>query len=193
MGWDMSLQLKMGQVRKARQRKEAPNPAANYFRTADGQWFCVMSRVADDWKDVLAAADQAHLVEDPRFATRQDRTTHGAVLVEALDAGFGRLTLAEVATRLTASDLIWAPLQTPADVARDPYAKAAGCFVEVQDASGERFLAPASPARFHGANDAPTRSAPLLGQHTREILREIGYSDEQIETLLEIGIAIQNA
>jgi crotonobetainyl-CoA:carnitine CoA-transferase CaiB-like acyl-CoA transferase len=191
MGWDMSIQLKTGQLNTARQRKDALAPTSNYFRTADDRWFCVLPRAADDWKAVLTAADQAHLIDDPRFATRQSRTDNGRALVEALDAGFAKLTLAEVAARLTASDAIWAPLQKPADIARDPYAHAAGCFVEVEDASGERFLAPASPARFPGADDGPKRPAPLLGQHTREILREAGYPDEQIETLLETGIAVQ--
>jgi crotonobetainyl-CoA:carnitine CoA-transferase CaiB-like acyl-CoA transferase len=80
-------------------------------------------------------------------------------------------------------------VQTPAEIVEDPFAQAAGCFVEVEDADGLRYRAPAAPARFPGADDGPKRPAPKLGQHTREVLAEAGYGAEAIEALLASGAA----
>ena len=108
-------------------------------------------------------------------------------MVEALDEGFAQLTLDEVGPRLTAADMVWGPLNYPRDTAEDPLAIAAGCFVEVTDADGVTFRQPASPARFPGADDGPKRPAPKLGQHTREVLAQAGYSKAEIETLIAEG------
>jgi crotonobetainyl-CoA:carnitine CoA-transferase CaiB-like acyl-CoA transferase len=99
------------------------------------------------------------------------------------------MTRDEMASRLTDHDLIWAPLQSLAELADDPQAHAAGCFVEVEDRLGERYLAPMSPARFPGAAHGPARPAPHLGGHTREVLAEAGYASEAIEALIEKGAA----
>lgn len=191
LGWDMALQLRYDAVPPARSRREPANPPANYYRTADGRWLLVLSRGRDDWKGIVAAAGRADLVEDPRFATPALRSGNGAELTAILDEAFGALSLAEAARRLTDVDAMWAPLQTPAEVADDPQAIAAGCFVEVEDRLGARYRSPAGPARFPGdAQDRPALApAPGLGQHTREVLLEAGYDDEQIERLLASGAA----
>ena len=189
-GWDMAIQLKWGKLASPRGRKDQLNPLNNYFPASDGRWFCTMTRHgADDWSVIANAAGLPGLLDDPRFATAKARGQNGEALVVALDEGFRTLTLAEAGARLTAGDVIWAPLQAPRDVVEDPYALAAGCFVDVEDASGARFRAPASPARFPGADDGPRAPAPLLGQHTREVLSETGYSAEEIEQLFADGAA----
>jgi crotonobetainyl-CoA:carnitine CoA-transferase CaiB-like acyl-CoA transferase len=188
IGWQMSIQLKWGKLAGARPRKAAFNPLSNYFRTSDGRWLCILTRHgADDWTAIATAAGRADLLADPRFTTASLRAKNVEALVEALDDGFCLLTLEEAGERLAAADVIWAPLQAPRHVVEDPFAQAAGCFVEVEDADGRPFTAPASPARFPGARDGPTRPAPRLGQHTREILAEAGYQAAEIETLFADG------
>jgi len=189
-GWNTSIQLKYGKLGASRPRKEAFDPLSNYWPTADGRWFVTVTRHGfDDLGHISAAAGRSELAADERFATARDRARNAAALVEALDEGFQALTLDEAGARLTASDVVWAPLQAPRDVVTDPYAHAAGCFIEVEDASGERFMAPASPARFHGAVDRTQRPAPRLGQHTREVLAEAGYAAAEIDALFSDGVA----
>jgi crotonobetainyl-CoA:carnitine CoA-transferase CaiB-like acyl-CoA transferase len=190
-GWNTSIQLKYGKLAASRPRRELFNPLSNYWPTADGHWVVTVTRHgSDDWAGITAAAGRPELMEDPRFATARDRTKNVGELVEALDDGFRALPLSEVGARLTAGDVIWSPMQTPAQVAEDPFAKAAGCFVEVEDGLGARFLAPASPARFPGNDPMPRRPAPGLGQHTREVLTEAGYSDSEIDALIADGAAV---
>jgi crotonobetainyl-CoA:carnitine CoA-transferase CaiB-like acyl-CoA transferase len=72
----------------------------------------------------------------------------------------------------------------PADVVKDPQAIAAGAIVEVPEQGGnETYLAPASPIRFPGANDGPKGPAPALGEHTLAVLKDLGYSDADLEKL----------
>jgi crotonobetainyl-CoA:carnitine CoA-transferase CaiB-like acyl-CoA transferase len=190
IGWDLAIQLKWGEHNRARQRSETQSPVANYFKTADDHWVSVSVRAPRDWPAIAAAAGHPELVEDARFATPLDRVGNAQLLLGILDKAFGAMTLKEAAAVLTKADVIWAPLQSLAQVVDDPYAKAAGCFVEVEDALGDRYLAPASPARFPGAEHGPTRPAPPLGAHTAEILKEAGYSRAEIDGLVASGAAV---
>src|ERR1019366_595353 len=126
IGWDLAIQLKWGEHNRARQRSETQSPVANYFKTADDHWVSVSVRAPRDWPAIAAAAGHPELVEDARFATPLDRAGNAQLLLGILDKAFGAMTLQEAAAVLTKADVIWAPLQSLAQVVDDPYAKAAG-------------------------------------------------------------------
>jgi crotonobetainyl-CoA:carnitine CoA-transferase CaiB-like acyl-CoA transferase len=79
------------------------------------------------------------------------------------------------------------------DVAVDPQALAAECFVDTPDNFGGAFKAAASPIRFPGLSTAPRGPAPWLGQHTREVLLEAGYAPEAVDALLQSGAVAQGS
>ena len=95
----------------------------------------------------------------------------------------------EIARRLDAADLVWSAVQTPAEVAADPQAAAAGAFIDVEDGQGGTFRSPAAPARFPGADATVRPRAPKLGEHTREVLAELGYGETAIDAMLVAGAA----
>ena len=190
IGWDLAIQLKWGEHNRAKPRSTTQSAVSNYFMTWDGHWVSVSVRAPRDWPAIAEAAKHPELVEDERFSTPMNRMANARTLMAILDEAFGGMDLKEAAARLTKADVIWAPLQSLAQVAEDPYAKAAGCFVEVEDALGDRFLAPSSPARFPGAVHGPTRPAPPLAAHTREILVEAGYSGREIDAMAASGAAV---
>ena len=110
-------------------------------------------------------------------------------LVAELDDAFGGLDFEDIARRLDEVDLVWAPVQTPAQVAADPQVAAAGALIDVEDGQGGTYRSPAAPARFPGADATVRPAAPGLGQHTREVLAEIGYAPAEIEAMLASGSA----
>ncbi len=145
---------------------------------------CLMpSNSRTDWPKIAAAADRQDLIEDERFATAQARQANVEAVVTALDEGFAQLSFDEVARRLTAADVVWSPVQSAREVAVDPQAHAAGCFVEAIDAQGGRFPAPATPVRFSDFDSGPKGKAPDIGEHTAAVLAEIGFAPEPIDAM----------
>jgi len=184
IGSDMAIQLRLGRLASTRGRREAVQPLANFFKTRDGRWICLLPRQGStDWPRIAAAAGRPDWVDDPRFATAKARRDNAPALIDLLDAAFGAMDYAEAAAALDAGDLTWAPYQTPRELVEDPQAEAAGCFVDTPDGHGGAFRAPAGPARFPGAEDGPRGPAPRLGEHTAAVLRELGYDAAAIAAM----------
>ncbi|MEO0817286.1 MAG: CaiB/BaiF CoA-transferase family protein [Pseudomonadota bacterium] len=187
LGSDMAIQLFFGRIGSTKSREEQIQPLMNFFKTKDDAWLCIVSRQGDvDWAPICRAVDREDLIEDARFTTAKARRANSAELVTLLDAGFAKYTKDEMARRLDDNVLAWAPVQTLAEVAADPQAEAAGAFVDTPSAKGDgsTFKAPASPIRFPGADDGPKGPSPTIGQHSREVLEQIGYSADEIEAAI---------
>ena len=187
IGSDVAVQLAYGKLASTKSRHEVINPVSNFFRTKDGRWICLVPRQGEgDVGAVCRAAGRPDLLEDERFS-RRNRRANAAAFVDALDAAFGALTLEEAAARLDEEDVPWAPMQTPAEVVRDPQAEAAGCLTDVPDGRGGSFRAPASPARFNGVDRAPADRPPELGAHTDAVLAEAGLAPDAVAALRSSG------
>lgn len=188
IGSDMAIQLRFGKLASTRGRRESVQPLANFYKTADGRWICLLPRQGSvDWPRIAAAAGRPELVEDPRFVSAKARREHGQALVDILDEAFGAMSYETAAAALDAGDITWAPYQTPRELADDVQAEAAGCFVDTPDGAGGTFKAPAAPARFPGADDGPRGPAPKLGADTAAVFRELGWSDDQISALTSVS------
>ena len=181
---DMAIYLRLGRIASNRPRKETIAPLVNFFKSAEGRWICLMPRDnRTDWPKIAATAGREDLIDHPDYATDGLRRKHVAALVTELDAAFAQLPFDVITQRLTDHDVVWAGVQTAAEVAEDPQAEAAGCFVDMPDRAGGSFRAPASPVRFPGA-DLPIRGpAPMIGEHTDDVLREVGFSDADIAAM----------
>jgi crotonobetainyl-CoA:carnitine CoA-transferase CaiB-like acyl-CoA transferase len=103
--------------------------------------------------------------------------------VAEFDKAFAALPFDEIARRLDEADLVWSPVQTPAQVAADPQVMASGAIVQVEDGQGGTYPSPAAPARFPGADATVRPRSPHLGEHTRQVLAEIGYSTDEIDAM----------
>jgi crotonobetainyl-CoA:carnitine CoA-transferase CaiB-like acyl-CoA transferase len=189
-GSDLAIQHSYGRTASNRPRRDAPNPLINYFKTKDEHWISLLTRQGEkDWPPLCRVLKLDALIEDERFARAKARRANGGELVDALDGAFSAVTLAEIAPRLDAEEMIWAPVLTAAEAIVDPQAIAAGAIVQTPQHEGPPLNAPGAPIRFPGANDGPKGPAPKVGEHTRAVLAQLGYSETEIDALFESGAA----
>ena len=182
---DLAIQLFFGRIASTRPRAEAYNPLTNFFRTKDDHWICIVARAGKaDLPRMARAFDLPWIETDPRFQDGKSRRDNAGEITAMFDAAFAKFTKAEIAERMTAEEIAWAPAQTLADVAEDPQVHAAGGIVQTPGKDGVgSFASPAAPARFHGVDDGPKGPGPALGEHTRQVLEGLGYSVGEIEAL----------
>jgi len=191
IGWDLSLQLRYGDVTTAQPKKDRMVAFSGFFHTADDRWFTVVVKSPDDYPNVMRAIGKAGMLDDPRYRPPYTDIEHVRTVRAVLDAAFGAMTLEEAGALLNAADIAWAPMETLMELEMNPQAHEAGCFVEVEDGWGGRFYNPAFPVRFPGLEVGPQGPAPKLGQHTREVLLELGYDAPTVEAMLAAGAALQ--
>ena len=161
MGAELSLAANGGSPRPVADRADCPTPLFNVYRAGDGRWFVLVGVEADrHLPAVLAAVGRADLLEDERFATARAVTRNRRAFIELLDACFASRPLAEWAGIFADHDVWWGPVQTPADVAADAQAVAAGGWVQLAGGAGRSVDA---PIRFDGIDRTVVADAPDLG------------------------------
>lgn len=186
MGSDFAIQLFFGRIGSTKSRHEQIQPLMNFFKTKDESWICIVSRQGNvDWAPLCRVMDRPELIDDERYTTGKSRRANAAQLVTLMDEAFGRFTKTEIAERLDAEAIAWAPVQTLAEVAKDPQVAAAGGITQVPSASGDgtSFASPASPVRFPGVDDGPKGPSPHMGEHSRDVLAALGYESDKIDAL----------
>jgi crotonobetainyl-CoA:carnitine CoA-transferase CaiB-like acyl-CoA transferase len=114
------------------------------------------------------------------------RFENRAECVRVLDAIFAERTLAEWRAQLADAEGVWAPMQSARELPDDPQAIANGYMPEVDRGDGTRFTLVASPVQFDG-DTPPLRPAPDLGQHTEEVLLDLGLSWDDLAAAKEAG------
>lgn len=176
MGWDIGIQLRFDKLQETLPREEAQNPMINCYETGDGSWFWLLGLEAQrHWRPLLTAIDRLDLVDDERFADSRGRRKHAVELVELLDATFATAPRDAWTTKFDAHDVWWAPVNTIAEVVADEQAIATGAFVDVPAEEGAAaHRAVMTPVDFSGADVRPRAGVPGLGQHTDDVLREVG-------------------
>jgi crotonobetainyl-CoA:carnitine CoA-transferase CaiB-like acyl-CoA transferase len=185
VGWDLGIRMRFGKMAPTTPRTEMMNPMVNCYQAADGRWFWLLGVESERlWAKLVVALDRPDLAEDERFATARGRRHHAAECIAELDAEFAGRTRDEWIDRFDRHDVWWAPANTPSDVLEDPQAEAAGAFVDVPAGSGSpAHRAVATPVSFSSRAAAGVQPPPALGEHTAEVLREVGYDDAALEGL----------
>jgi crotonobetainyl-CoA:carnitine CoA-transferase CaiB-like acyl-CoA transferase len=175
VGFDVNVALMWGRALDYARREAARNPSLNNYTAGDGRRFWLVGLEGDrHWPPLARAVGHPEWIDDPRFATARDRAGNARELVAALDETFATKPLAEWAEVFaTEPDLFWAPVNTIDDLLADEQFHASGGLVGVPDGVGETTML-ATPADFHGTPWKPRAMAPELGEHTDEVLRELG-------------------
>ncbi len=185
IGFDLNMVLGWGLHAAIGQRHTTPSPTTNNYTAGDGKRFWVVGLELDrHWPPLARAAGHPEWIADARFATAADRAANWAELLPLLDAAFAEHPMAHWEARFAEEpDMFWAPVNDPYDVVNDPQIRPAGGIVEVPDGAGTTSMI-ATPADFAGTPWSPRGMAPALGEHTEEVLRELGRSDAEIAAIV---------
>jgi len=172
-------------------RTQAPNPLMNAYRTRDDRWLQLAMPQADlSWHDFCQAIERPELENDSRFGSIETRAEHCEELVRILNEIFVTRTVEEWEKKLGESNCIYGRVQTPDEVLADPQALANNFFAEIEHPEVGQTKLVTTPIKFH-QNPASVRTvSPEVGQHTEEILLEIGYSWDDISRLKDQGVVL---
>lgn len=159
---------------------QAPNPVVNRYKTRDGRWVQLVFLQADRfWRGFCERIGRPELGDDERFTPLANLVTNSDAATAHLRQIFAERDLEEWRKILADEPGVWAPIATPAEVLDDPQAAANGYLMNVTDAKGEVYRTVTAPILFDETPAAPSRS-PGHGEHTEEILQELGMNWDDI-------------
>ena len=154
------------------------------FATKDGQ---LMILAGNDgiFRRLCEALDMPELASDPRFASNPSRVDHRDELTPILAARIGEFTTSDLRALLEAHRVPCSPIHDAAQVLNDPQVRAIGTFPPTPHPRIPDYREAAFPLHFDGKRPEVRHPAPLAGEHTTQILTELQYGREEIDTLVE--------
>jgi crotonobetainyl-CoA:carnitine CoA-transferase CaiB-like acyl-CoA transferase len=156
------------------------------FPTKDG-WINVGGANQSNWERIVKVIGRPELAQDPRFLTNGDRMKNLAALTPLIAQPLKARPSAEWIREFEAAGVPVGPVNKIGDMLADEQVRARDMVVEVDHARAGRVKALGHPIKFSDTRGEVKRAAPLLGQHTREVLGELGYSAARIDELVGEG------
>ena len=154
------------------------------FKTSDGELVFVGVVTDTQWKVFCEAFGLAGLFADPALATNPQRVEARPRILPIVTDIFGRMTKQELMDKCEALGLPFAPIAKPEDLFEDPHLNASGGLTPVTLLNGRKTKVPVLPIEMDGARFGTRLDVPRIGEHTRELLAELGCSAEAIEQLI---------
>ncbi|MGE3143386.1 MAG: CaiB/BaiF CoA transferase family protein [Hyphomonadaceae bacterium] len=167
-------------------RTQVDRALVNSYRCRDGRWLFLMILDEPRVPRLLEAIGRADLGHDPRFSTPDARLQNNQALIAELDREFAKRDLKDWTAALTAAGVTFDPVATLDDLADDAQIQAIQGLTPFVDKPD--ILTINTPFEVRGVKKSGPRLPPELGQHTAEVLREVGFSAEEIERLAEEGV-----
>ena len=159
------------------------------FQTTDG-WITLGAANQKSWLRMLDVLDAPEIADDPRFAENSDRMTFLKELEDLLGAIFAKHSTEDWLARLDAAGVPAGPVLNVNEMHKDPQTVARDMVVEVDHAQVGPVKTLGIPVKFSETPGQVTSSAPVYGQHTREVLSEYGFDEGEIDTLVSAGAVV---
>jgi crotonobetainyl-CoA:carnitine CoA-transferase CaiB-like acyl-CoA transferase len=161
-------------------------PHRKPYATRDG-FISVIALTDAHWEKLFAAMGRSALIEDPRFCSIAARSAHVDALYSTLTQGMTQRTTAEWLAILREADIPCGAANTLQDLMSNDYLQETGFFKQMQHPVDGKVVLPAFAAEFSATPPSVRCLWPTLGQHTHEVLREAGFSAEEIAAITDAG------
>jgi len=188
--WQSAITLATGEPPGPMGSAHPLNAPYQAFATADG-WINVGAANQTNWERFTALIDAPRLAADPRFADNAARMTHRDVLAEAIETVLRTRTTEDWLAVFERGGLPAGPVLTMDQMHRDPQTIARQMVPTVEHAKAGRMQTIGLPVKLSETPGGVRGAAPLLGQHTREVLDEFGFTDAEMAQLIGEGAAMQ--
>jgi crotonobetainyl-CoA:carnitine CoA-transferase CaiB-like acyl-CoA transferase len=180
--WQSAIALATGVAPRAMGSAHPLNAPYQAFEASDG-WIVVGGANKRNWARTLEALDATELASDPRFISGSDRMAHLKELEAELAKRFRTRTAAHWLSVLEEKGVPCGPVYDMLQALADPQTKAREMVVEVDHSTLGRVRTIGLPVKFSGTPGKVRRGAPLYGEHTRAVLTEYGFGDDEIAAL----------
>ena len=178
---------------RLRQEKGWLNPFSSVYGTSDGRFviFAIIDPVKE-WKNLCVALDRRDWITDERFGNLRSMMKNRRELKAMMEDIIRELTLNELVSRLDEHDLTFGVVQQGPEVVADPQLIANEIIVPTGSDDPLYQWTVASPIKLKEAQKKPPTRAPEIGQHSSEVLAELGYAEDEIGQLIAQGIVRQS-
>jgi crotonobetainyl-CoA:carnitine CoA-transferase CaiB-like acyl-CoA transferase len=167
-------------------RKNPANPALNVYRAADGTWF-VLIVTPEKLQAVAEAIGRSDLLTDPRFSDSAALAANRPALAAILDEVFAARPMQHWYELFSRVHVTFGAVREPQDVINDPQLRLNEIIVPLQGAGGKLTSTISSPIQVRGVAKVTAKRAPEIGEHTEELLTQLGFSAAEIDALRASG------
>lgn len=154
------------------------------FQTSDG-WINVGAANQSNWLRFLGVIGAPELNDDARFASNAERIRNLPALVDILNGYLSKETTETWLDRMEKAALPAGPVNDILQMHADPQARARDMIVELDHPTAGKVETLGHPVKFSRTPGSVERASPLLGEHTREVLRELGFDSSEIDALIK--------
>jgi crotonobetainyl-CoA:carnitine CoA-transferase CaiB-like acyl-CoA transferase len=159
-------------------------PDRRPYQTADG-YICALIYNDKQWKGFFEIIGRPEMLSDPRFSSQEVRSKNYNTAYALVAEELKKRPTAEWLAALERADIPVQRMNSLDDIVADPHLAAIGYLRAVEHPTEGRIKALAVPSEWSESPPEYRRHAPRLGEHTREVLKEVGYSDASIDRLIE--------
>jgi len=185
--WQSAISFATGEPSEPMGSAHPLNAPYQSIATKDG-WINVGAANQRNWLGMLNVINALHLADDQRFKNNPDRMANRTELIQELETEFKKDTTDNWVQRLNDAGIPAGPILDIVQMHKDEQAVAREMITTVEHPVAGTVNTIGTPVKFHGTPGGVKRAAPVLGQHGAEILHEVGYSQETIDTLADNGV-----
>jgi crotonobetainyl-CoA:carnitine CoA-transferase CaiB-like acyl-CoA transferase len=171
-------------------RRSTPNPLVGSYRTSDDRFITLMMLQSDRfWPEFCTCVGRPDLIDDPRFGDGASRFNNREECVAIIDELFATRTYEQWKSVLANLSGAWAPVQMASELVDDPQVRANGYLPRIHRSDGKEYDLVANPVQMNETADE-LQPAPEHGQHTEEILLELGLDWDAIAAYKQAGAVL---